>query len=256
MARQTGLIKLSGTLDDITFYEGKGKAGKTEALAKTKSGVSAERIANDPAFVRTRENNSEFGRTASMAKAIRLAFNRFSKGTQAELVRRLRALLELDAVSGRGLRNFEALTEAQFNALVGFQFNPQSKYSEVVLGSRIDFSPTSPATNPSVTYNEGILNPPQGATHFATVLVVSVLDLATGDVLQVSSPSPPVPPALIPANLRFPTQSTAASITAPVAGQLVLISAGVAFYQMVNGNLYDLNNDAKRPFELVRIIKP
>ncbi len=47
MARQKGIIKFEGTLDEITFY-------KTQDgyLAKTKSGVSAERIATDPAFAR------------------------------------------------------------------------------------------------------------------------------------------------------------------------------------------------------------
>lgn len=255
MARQTGLIKLSGTLDDITFYEGKGKAGKTEALAKTKSGVSAERIANDPAFVRTRENNSEFGRTASMAKAIRLAFNRFSKGTQAELVRRLRALLELDAVSGRGQRNFEALTEVQFNALAGFQFNPQSKYSEVILGSRPTKSATATLDVPRIDVSAGIINPPQGATDYSMVTVCSVINLADNTIVETISAISPA--SAIPADLQFPAVANIANTytIAPVAGQISLVSFGVVFYQTVNGLTYQLNNDAKTPFELVYIAK-
>ena len=57
MARQKGIIKLKGTIGDITFY-------KTQDghLAREKGGIDASRIASDPAFQRTRENGSEFGR--------------------------------------------------------------------------------------------------------------------------------------------------------------------------------------------------
>ena len=55
MARQKGIIKLKGTIGDITFY-------KTQDghLAREKGGIDASRIASDPAFQRTRENGSEF----------------------------------------------------------------------------------------------------------------------------------------------------------------------------------------------------
>jgi hypothetical protein len=51
MARQKGIIKLKGTIGDITFY-------KTQDghLAREKGGIDASRIASDPAFQRTREN--------------------------------------------------------------------------------------------------------------------------------------------------------------------------------------------------------
>ena len=49
MARQKGIIKLKGKIGDISFY-------KTQDghLAREKGGVDASRIANDPAFIRTR----------------------------------------------------------------------------------------------------------------------------------------------------------------------------------------------------------
>ena len=66
MARLKGLIKIEGTLDELTFY-------KTQDghLVKTKSGVSGDRIANDPTFQRTRENGSEFGAAAASGKLLR-----------------------------------------------------------------------------------------------------------------------------------------------------------------------------------------
>lgn len=66
MARQKGIIKLKGTIGDITFY-------KTQDghLAREKCGIDASRIASDPAFQRTRENGSEFGRAGKAGKVLR-----------------------------------------------------------------------------------------------------------------------------------------------------------------------------------------
>ncbi|HYK56953.1 MAG TPA: hypothetical protein VEV15_10835, partial [Flavisolibacter sp.] len=68
MAKQRGIIKLEGTIGDITFQ-------KTQDgyLAKEKTSIPASRIATDPAFQRTRENNAEFGRAGKAGKALRNA---------------------------------------------------------------------------------------------------------------------------------------------------------------------------------------
>ena len=49
---------------------------KTKKMAKAKStsGASADRIKNDPAFERTRENNAEFARAGKAAKLLRTIF--------------------------------------------------------------------------------------------------------------------------------------------------------------------------------------
>jgi hypothetical protein len=71
MARQKGIIKLKGTIGDITFY-------KTQDghLAREKGGIDASRIKTDPAFQRTRENGSEFGRAGKAGKVLRTALTR------------------------------------------------------------------------------------------------------------------------------------------------------------------------------------
>ena len=62
MARQKGIIKLDGTIGGITFY----KTTEDGYLAREKGGVSADKIANDPNFQRTRENGEGFGRAAKL----------------------------------------------------------------------------------------------------------------------------------------------------------------------------------------------
>jgi hypothetical protein len=66
MARQTGLIKIKGTLDNVNFYK-----TKDGDLARMKTSVDADRIKNDPAYIRTRENNAEFGNSSSAGKLLR-----------------------------------------------------------------------------------------------------------------------------------------------------------------------------------------
>ena len=56
MSEQKGIIKIKGTVGDLTFYK-----SQDGFLVREKGGVEKERIANDPAFVRTRENGKEFG---------------------------------------------------------------------------------------------------------------------------------------------------------------------------------------------------
>jgi hypothetical protein len=68
MAKQTGIIKLKGTIGGISFYK-----TSDGHLAREKGGVDKNRIQNDPAFQRTRENGSEFGRAGKGGKVLRNA---------------------------------------------------------------------------------------------------------------------------------------------------------------------------------------
>ena len=66
MAKQNGLVKLLGTVGDMTYYK-----SKDGYMAKEKTVISAERIASDPKFNRTRENNAEFGNACTSGKTLR-----------------------------------------------------------------------------------------------------------------------------------------------------------------------------------------
>jgi len=49
MATQKGILKIEGTMGGMTFYKKDG-----QYLVKEKSSISADKIASDPAFARTR----------------------------------------------------------------------------------------------------------------------------------------------------------------------------------------------------------
>ena len=129
MAKQKGIIKLEGTLGDITFV-------KTQDgyLAKEKTSVNANRIASDPAFIRTRENASEFGRAGKAVKVFRIAIRTLlqtakDRRTSSRLLKEMMRVIKADATSTRGLRN---VVDGEAEMLQGFEFNINAQMSGVL----------------------------------------------------------------------------------------------------------------------------
>ena len=103
MAKQTGIIKLKGTIGGISFYK-----TSDGHLAREKGGVDKSRILNDPAFQRTRENGSEFGRAGKGGKVLRNAIrvllqNAKDKRVVSRLTKDLLAIVKTDTINERGL---------------------------------------------------------------------------------------------------------------------------------------------------------
>jgi hypothetical protein len=124
MARQRGIMKLEGTIGDITFYK-----SKDGYLAKEKGGIPADRIANDPNFQRTRENGAEFGRAGIAGKVLRNALRGLLQNAKdPRVVSRLTTefvkVIQADVTSQRGLRN---VIDGEAELLEGFDFNINAK---------------------------------------------------------------------------------------------------------------------------------
>ena len=125
MAKQTGLLKIKGTLDNVTFYK-----SKDGHLAKMKTSLDGERIKNDPSFARTRENGSEFGSIATSGKLFRDSLRNITVNvSDNKLLTRVTQVLaqikNLDTTSLRGARNVGVgIGNASAKALLkGFEFN-------------------------------------------------------------------------------------------------------------------------------------
>lgn len=104
MAKAGGILKIEGTVEDLTFYK---KDGKN--FVRRKGGVSKERIDSDPNYVRTRENNSEFGHSGTSGKVLRMAMGSLVfKAKDSKLASRMLQVMSriknLDTTSARGQR--------------------------------------------------------------------------------------------------------------------------------------------------------
>jgi hypothetical protein len=134
MARQSGLIKINGTLDNLTFYK-----TADGYQVRTKGGVSRDRILNDPSYARTRENGAEFGGSASAGKLLRNAlgtmlFNAKDAKLSSRMLKVMSGVNNLDTVSARGARNVGdgLLTASGKILLQGFDFNGRAPLASVL----------------------------------------------------------------------------------------------------------------------------
>ncbi len=247
MARQSGLIKLKGTLDNVNFY--KTKDGN---LARMKTSVDAKRIANDPAFERTRENGKEFGSSAASGKLMRdavrpMAMNASDGRVVARLTKLMTVIKNLDTVNERGKRVVsQGIQDPEGVAsLKGFDFN---KYA--LMGSILYKPYTVDLVTGEIVITDLVpqmdVQFPQGATHIQLSCGFVGLDFETGEKdLQVSAP----------VNLPIdPTQTTVtltpAAVPAVATTKLFLLK--IEFFQEVNGNQYTLKNGA---FNALRIVE-
>ncbi|KAA2239108.1 hypothetical protein F0L74_23135 [Chitinophaga agrisoli] len=248
MAKQTGILPLEGTIGNVTFY--KTKAGY---LARQKGGVDGRRIATDPAFQRTRENGSEFGRAGKASKLLRTAFRALLlTASDSYLASRLTAamvkVIRADATNVRGQRN---VIDGEAELLSGFEFNPAGR-----LGGTL-YAPFTPAINrvsgaltvfipPFIPVN--MLAAPAGATHFKIVAAGAEVNFEADQFVYGAAASEQLEiNATATAELNLSIEVT------PNSTNPLFVVLGIEFYQQVNGSLYSLKNGAYNALAIVMV---
>ncbi|GAL75974.1 hypothetical protein JCM19275_198 [Nonlabens ulvanivorans] len=249
MAKVNSFIKIEGTLDNLTFYK-----GKEGYLVRTKGGVSKERIQNDPAFERTRENGSEFGQSATSGKLLRTSVRNLllkakDNRVTSRLTQKMAAIKNLDTTSVRGLRNvaFGLLTTEGKNLLRGFDFNIRAKLGSVVFAPFVVDTTTGEISFQNFIPTESI-DYPNGATHMSLRSAVAKVDFElSGHAVEYSSVE----------NLPIDTNASNVSLT-PVSipsdpgTQIHLLL--VEFFQEINGVQYPLKNGAYNVLNIVEVV--
>ena len=164
MAKQKGILKIEGTMSGLTFYKKDG-----QFLVKEKSHISADKIAKDAAFARTRENNSEFGAAGTAGKMLRdslrsMMLNAADSLVTSRVTQLMFKELKLDATSVRGARKpATGLALATGKALLkGFNIN--SLVSGVLYKPFVVTPATGVITITGLVPSTDIAFP-QGATH-------------------------------------------------------------------------------------------
>jgi hypothetical protein len=248
MARQKGIIKLKGTIGDITFY-------KTQDghLAREKGGIDASRIKNDPAFQRTRENGSEFGRAGTAGKILRTALralllNSADGRMVSRLTQAMVKVIQADVTSDRGLRN---VIDGEAELLAGFEFNIRGKLGTSLFApfvANIDrVTGQIEVTLPSfIPVN--MIAAPSGTTHFKIISAGAEIDFEEETFVVENSETAILPWDSAPSTVITQTNMVTAASTKPL-----FLALGVEFYQNVNGQMYPLKNGAYNPLALVQV---
>ena len=249
MARQKSIIKLQGTIGGISFYK-----SKDGYLAREKGGVDGTRIANDPAFARTRENGAEFANAASAGKLLRdavrvLGINASDSRVTARLTQLMTHIKNLDEANSRGERNVaEGITTEQGKALLrGFNFNRNAVLNRVLYKPfQVDTATGEISVGSIITQDE--ISYPQGATHIVFKSGFASVNFETGtSELQVSA-----------AERLAISEENQNLLIAPnevpsVAGTKFILLC-IEFMQEVNGNDYSLKNGAYNVLCIVEVV--
>ncbi len=248
MARQKGIIKLKGTIGDLSFYK-----SKDGYLAREKGGVDGDRIKNDPNFQRTRENGSEFGRAGRSGRILRNALrlmlqNASDAKVTSRLTKELLSVIQSDPVNVRGERN---LAEGDLSRLLGFDFNINGKlnatlyapFTAVIDRAAGTMTVTLPAFVPGST-----IAYPSGATHFKIVMGAAQVNFVSEAFVFDRAESAEI--VLGPQNQV--TFDLAGNVTAASTDDLFLV-LGLEFMQQVNGIMYPLKNGAFNPLTIIQL---
>ncbi|MEO7264584.1 MAG: hypothetical protein ABIW38_06700 [Ferruginibacter sp.] len=248
MARQKGIIKLDGTIGDITFY-------KTQDgyLAREKGGIPADRIANDPAFQRTRENGAEFGRAGKAGKVLRTSLrallqNATDRLAVSRLTTEMVKVIQEDLTNPRGLRN---VIDGEAELLEGFEFNINGK-----LGTTLYAPFTTVIDRVAGTLTAGLvpfipqnmIAAPGGTTHFKIVSAGSEVDFENESFVVDGQET-----AILPWDSNPTLAINLVNNVTPASTHPLFLVLGITFYQEVNGQMYPLKNGAFNPLALAKV---
>ena len=250
MAKLKSLLKIEGTLDGMTFY----KKADGQYYVRTKGGIQKERIQNDAAFERTRENNQEFGEVAKSGKLLRRALVEAlvdvkdrTKNTRLSSV--LFKVKNADNTSSRGQRKVSiGLEQAEGKeALNGFDFNKNAPLDAVLVHEYNLDTVTKQVTITGFVPNTG-LTIPQGATHTKISAINAIVDFETGDKsIAISNRE-----TLLITNS---SSDITLSFTNPTTGNgIELFLLKVEFLQELNSVLYPLKNGTYNALKLIKVV--
>ena len=248
MARQKGIIKLDGTIGDITFYK-----SKDGYLAREKGGIPADRIANDPAFQRTRENGAEFGRAGKAGKVLRNSIRALlQNASDSRMVSRLTTemvrVIQEDTTNTRGLRN---VIDGEAELLNGFDFNLNGKLGTTLYApftTVIDRVAGTLTANIPAFIPQNMIAAPGGTTHFKIISAGAEIDFENESFVTETNAT-----AILPWDVNATAVINLANAVTAASAHPLFLALGIEFYQEVNGLMYPLKNGAFNALALVKV---
>lgn len=248
MAKSNGILNIEGTVENLTFFK---KDGKN--FVRRKGGIPKERIMNDPNFVRTRENISEFTHSTNSGKLLRTAlgsmvFKAKDNRLSSRMMQTMSKIKNADPTSVRGQRNVaNGIATAEGKQLLrGFDFNSDAPLKNVL------FAPFSLNTNNGeVSFTDLLpaeqLQFPKGATHFSLQSAVLAIDFSA-QIFEISQST--IVNLPINMNVSSPVLTPEENTGSGLKIFLLLIS----FYQEINGMQYSLKNEDYNVLNILDII--
>lgn len=222
---------------------------------KPSKGVSGDRVKNDAAFERTRENNAEFARAGKAAKLVRTVFrevmvNAKDTITQARLLKVFARIVKTDSVNGRGERT---VANGDLRQLKGFNFNVQAPFSDSLYAKcpiTIDRATGAVDVNIPAYVPRIMVQAPEGTTHYKIVAAAAVINFDTEEyeyAMQSSLELPWGHTATAPAVFNL--------VVPPASMDTIVVVMGIEYYQLVNGRSYALKTGELNSTSIMKVDK-
>jgi len=230
---------------------------KIKKMAKTASsvGTTTNRIKNDPAFERTRENMAEFGRAGKAAKLLRTIFrdvtiNAKDRVTQARLAKVTSRIITTDPVNERGART---VSNGDLQQLHNFHFNVRAGITDsLFVRCPVNFN----RTTGEVTVNipafvpRNMVQQARGTTHFRIVAAAAAINFDTEQYEYAMQGTPELP------YNTDPTQAATLTLALPANSKDTVIAVlGIEYYQRVNTRSYALKTGEFNATSIVLVDK-
>jgi hypothetical protein len=234
MPKQVGLIKIKGTVDDLSFFD-----SQDGYMAKKKGRYSVDKFKTDPNYKQVRLNTMEFSTGGNASRFFREAFTtEINKAADNRMISRLTqamiAILQTDPVNDWGYREVQS---GDMEKLVDFNFNigvPFSAAAKIKPETTINRTTGQLAVNiPAHIPQELVAAPTGGVSHYRFFAAAAAIDFGTGSSTSARQSS---------ANLVYDDNlGTDTSLTLPLTPNSpfpLFIVLGVEFMKVVNGKPY------------------
>ena len=244
MAKQRGIIKLTGSMDGLTFYKAYGKN-----LVRKTRGPSKKQIMSGANFQRTREHISEFGACSKISTSFRSSLGELKPLTDGQFGNRLTKLFTFVTRHDEGVRGQRPIKlSSHRKEFRDFECNIKYKLAKAIPGS-FTISHNTERTAASVTIHGAqsrAIEGPEGATHFQ---LVHALSLVSDFVYQRKSKGygPAEPYLNTMRNIQYSdyfsledevlpeyTSTVSLGVTSPLPDSISVVHAiGISFFQKV-----------------------
>lgn len=190
MAKVTGIFKVHGTINGVTFYTMEGKS-----IAKKERSISVKKFKNAPNYASFRDAGKEMGTSSKMSKTFREPLLLFTKNiAEPRMYSRLNGLFRkmtlLDPISRRGERTVgngvatadgkRLLHDFEFNKYLGLRNVLFSDFVFDAVLQRLTITDFVPKKNMKVA---------QGTTHVSFVLLRYDFDfISTASAVSAGTP--------------------------------------------------------------------
>ncbi|MDF2188418.1 hypothetical protein [Paraflavitalea sp. CAU 1676] len=218
-------------------------------------GVASDRILTDPAFERTRENMSEFGRSGKAASLLREIFRDMTvyakdQVLQSRLLKFFSQIISTDGINKRGERT---IANGDPSLLKGFNFNQRTGIRDSLYAKcPVSINRTTgvaQVTIPSFVPNI-MVKAPRGTTHYRIVAGATAVNFDTELYSYMRTDTGELPWGQLPTTasnllLNFPANSP----------DTVIVALSIEFGQQVNGHSYPLKTTSANATTIVAVDK-